>query len=77
MIRTSNRKNAGSRRNKRIKFVPSRPRESFGWTFGQSLYDASLQWRVDRNPNHEARFANIADCFPLAGQRNLAKWKEL
>lgn len=25
-------------------------------------------------PNHEARFANIAECFPLAAARNLRKW---
>lgn len=30
---------------------------------------------ADSNPNHEARFVDMTECFPLAGQRNLKKWK--
>ncbi len=72
MIRTNNRKNAGSRRNKRFKFVPSREREFSNCGFTKE----ACSMRIDAGkPEHETRFTDIADCFPLAGQRNLAKWK--
>lgn len=76
MIRSSNRKIAGSRFNKKVKHHYITQKEYQG-KFPNIYLVVDYQFAVVdmTNPNHEARFANISDCFPLAGQRNLKKWK--
>lgn len=73
MIRSSNRKIAGSRFNKKVKHHYTTKKE-FEGKYPIAEQVVWHQWMADI-VDHEARFANIADCFPLAGQRNLAKWK--
>ncbi len=71
MVRTSNRKNAGTRRNKRLHTHTTTLKE----TRGSWLLSDLHQQIANSNPNHEARFVDMTECFPLAGQRNLKKWK--
>lgn len=68
MIRTSWRKNAGSRRNKKHKTVKTHRGDFKGWKKQLGRRDPSYQSK----PNHAARFANLADCFPLFKAREEA-----
>lgn len=80
MNRLSNRKNAGSRKNKKYKFV-----NSFDSDYSNAvIYSLSNEFVITYfsgvehtgkvrlitsikigNPQHEKRFADIRDCFPL------------
>jgi len=70
MIRTGNRKNAGSRRNKRLKLHKTTNKE----LCGRATSYQSHQWLADMVTNHEARFVDISTLFPT-GPRNLRKWQ--
>lgn len=62
MIRTSNRLNSGSRKNKKHRFVPTRAAdyEKCGSNGVMCIN------RIDPGkPNHKARTADITDCWPL------------
>lgn len=82
VIRTSNRKNAGSRKNKKWRFVPKRSRERMGheinainWALRRRIiYPESCVFdnlsktdlNFKRKADHHKRFHDIRDCFPLA-----------
>lgn len=87
MIRTSWRRNAGSRRNKKHKTVGYHLKESKGHADKvAACYQATHNFfkqvacAIDHDfrskPAHEARTAKISDCYPLADQQNLIPWKK-
>lgn len=65
MIRTSNRKNAGSRRNKKHRFVPFSIKEArYGHWEGDMFVMRGAHDYMSK-PNHAERYTDIRDCFPL------------
>lgn len=62
MNRLSSRKNAGSRKNKRHKFVNSF--ESDSWRCLRNRTPCTLRIS-ETKPQHELRYTDIRDCFPL------------
>jgi hypothetical protein len=63
MIRTSNKLNSGSRKNKKHKFVPIRVRETYDCGFTKEPCSRRIN---PGKPNHQARVQDITDCWPLA-----------
>lgn len=52
MFRMSNRKSAGSKRNKKHRFVPTFPSDTVSRGDG-------------RKSNHSKRYSDVTDCYPL------------
>lgn len=72
-------KAAGSRKNKKHRFVPTQPSDqyriitikSYGITQKVYVYSSAVDPnQKSRKPGHAARFQNIQSCFPLLS-RNL------
>ncbi len=70
MIRTSNKFNSGTRKNKKHKFVPTRIADNIVGPKGLETVDQFYAWVTHNSfgvsPNHQARVQDITDCWPLA-----------
>lgn len=63
VIRTSNKRNSGSRRNKHHKFVPSRISDTRHGHWDDEVYVVYGSHDYMSKPNHAARYTDIKDCF--------------